>query len=94
MRGRELVQAYYKHLFASFMPMARGATLLGEWCNETSFAEEYRIEILVDGVVESHQTLGIMLVDGDYLTGERIWGSERLLRLMMGDAIFEQLEPI
>lgn len=92
MRGRELVEAYYEHLFTRFIPCAVGARTIDAWCNETSFAEEYDIDLRIDDRVERHRVLGIVLVSGDRISGERIWGSERVLRLMMGDEIYDRLD--
>ena len=48
----------------------------------------------VDGV-ERHFVIGILVAgEGELLGGERVWASERCLRLMMGDALYAELEPM
>lgn len=92
MRGRETVRRYYEHLMAEFIPRA-SSVLVQAWGNETSVAQEYDITITVDGAEERHRVLGILVGDGQLLTGERVYGSERAIRLMLGP-IYELLEPI
>ncbi len=96
MRGRDKVEAYYRHLFESFNPSVESAELIGFWADAGSVAEEYQMGVRVDGVLEHIRVLGIMLIspEEDLLTGERIWGSERAIRLMMGDAVYDSLEPL
>ncbi len=96
MRGRDKVEAYYRHLFESFNPSVESAELISFLANSDSVAEEYQMGVRVDGVLEQIRVLGIMLIsaDEDLLTGERIWGSERAIRLMMGDDVYDSLEPL
>ena len=93
LKGRDKVQAYYEHLIGSFLPNVEDATLVDDWCNENALVEEYAMQVRVDGKIERHRVTGILVFDGDLMTGERIWGSERALRLMLGDALFDALEP-
>ena len=93
MRGAAPVRRYYENLMKNFLPNVENATLIDEWCNENSLNQEYEVEIRVDGALERHRVLGILLVTGDLLSGERIYGGERVLRLMLGD-VYDELEPI
>jgi hypothetical protein len=94
MHGQEQVRRYYRHLFDDFMPRARGVTLVSEWVSEASVAQEYAISVDVDGVLESHRVVGILYAEGSLLGGERVYASERLLRLMAGDALIDELASI
>ena len=92
MRGRELVVRYYEHLFSHFIPRTRGVRLLEEWVNESSVAQEYEINIEVDGGdVESHRVIGLLCAQGALLGGERIYASERCARLMAGDELIDEI---
>jgi hypothetical protein len=93
LRGTDGVRRYYEHLMAQFLPNVESATVVGEWCNENSLNQEYDVQLRVDGQLERHRVLGILLVAGDRLSGERIYGGERLLRLMLG-GVYDELEPI
>ena len=92
MRGGELCRRYYEQFFAGFMNKITGYELLDEWGNEGSVAQEYDISLQVDGAVETHRVVGILWAEGDRLGGERIYGSERVVRLMAGN-VFDEFEP-
>ena len=91
LEGTDQVRRYYEHLIGSFIPATRDYQLLEEWANETSVAQEYVIHVEVDGVVESHHVVGVLWVIGDLLGGERIYASERCLRLMAGDDLVGEI---
>ena len=93
MQGREQVRRYYAHLFGSFIPSTRGYRLLDEWVNEGSVAQEYEIEVEVDGALEKHRVVGILYGRDGLLEGERVFASERCARLMMGD-LYDELSPL
>lgn len=93
MRGTDAVRRYYEHLMEHFLPNVEAATVVDEWCNENSLNQEYDVQVRVDGRLERHRVLGILVVAGDRLAGERIYGSERVLRLMLGD-VYDELQPI
>ena len=61
--------------------------------DEAAVAQEYEISLRVDGAVETHHVVGILYAEGDLLGGERIYGSERFVRLMAGE-LFQELNPI
>ena len=95
--GGENVRRYYAQFFADFMQKIRGHALREEWVNETSVAQEYDITVEADGETEMHRVLGILFAeagpDGVRLGGERIYGSERVVRLMTG-AMWDELHPL
>jgi len=91
LRGMDGARRYYTHLLGEFVPRTRGYTLLSEWVNETSVAQEYEINVEVDGRTEAHRVIGILYGDGPLLTGERIFASERCARLMAGDELIDEL---
>ncbi|MDJ0853547.1 MAG: hypothetical protein QNK04_34705 [Myxococcota bacterium] len=93
MRGCPRVRRYYEHLFSSFIPSTRGYKLVDEWVNASSLAQEYEIEVEVEGSVERHRVIGVLYASGPRLGGERIYASERCLRLMLG-GLFDELEPV
>ncbi len=91
--GGERVRRYYAQFFERFMTRIVGYELLDEWANERSVVQEYDIELDVDGTKETHRVVGILFAEGDRLGGERVYGSERIVRLMLGD-LFDELEPL
>ncbi len=92
MRGRAAVRHYYEHLMAEFIPRA-SSVLVQAWGNESSVAQDYEINIATDDGEEHHRVLGILVGDRKFLSGERVYGSERVIRLMLG-RLFDELEPI
>ncbi|MGH0029380.1 MAG: hypothetical protein ACQGVC_06295 [Myxococcota bacterium] len=94
MEGRERVARYYEHLVAHFLPRTRGVRLLGDWASASSVAQEYEIDVEVDGAVESHRVVGVLFAEGDVLGGERLYTSERCARLMAGDALIDEIAAV
>jgi hypothetical protein len=94
MRGMPAARAYYEHFFASFRPLVAGYELRGEWVNEEGVGQEYVITVRApDGGVERHHVIGILTFGENALSGERVYASERLLRLMFGP-VYERMEPL
>ncbi len=61
--------------------------------SEGSVAQEYDITVELDGAHETHRVLGVLYASGNLLGGERIYGSERVIRLMLGE-MFDELKPL
>ena len=93
LRGTEAVRRYYENLKTKFLPNVEDAALVDQWCNENSLNQEYDVAVRVDGELERHRLMGVLVVAGDRLSGERIYGNERVLRLMLGD-LYDELEPL
>jgi len=94
MAGGELVRQFYTQFVERFLPLRHSYTLLGEWVNETSVAQEYDVSLDVEGIVETHRVLGILQYgERGLLGGERVYASERFIRLMTGP-VFASLTPL
>jgi len=91
-RGGAATRAFYTQFNERFLPLRERFALVSEWVNASSVAQEYDIALRVDGKVEEFRVLGILCGDGERLSGERVYASERFVRLMTG-ALFETLEP-
>ncbi len=93
-RGMDAARAYYDHFFTNFRPLVRGFELRAEWVTEDSVGQEYRIDLATpDRGDESHFVIGILTFGENALSGERVYASERLLRVMFGPA-YERSEPL
>lgn len=93
-RGMAAARVFYEHFFASFQPLIEGYELRSEFAGDEGVAQEYVIALrFPDGHRERHPVLGILTFGREALSGERVWASERLLRLMFGPA-FERATPI
>jgi hypothetical protein len=91
--GGARIRRHYEQFIARFMPLVEGTTLLGEWVNETASVQEYRIHLRVDGRRETHGVVAVLYASDDRLGGERLYGSARLLELMLGP-MAQELEPL
>ena len=83
----------YTQFCERFLPLRHSFTLVAEWVSETSVAQEYDVSLRVDGRVETHRVLGVLYASGGLLAGERVYASERFIRLMTGD-LFDELERL
>jgi hypothetical protein len=94
LRGLPAVRTYYEHFFKTFQPMIAGYDLRGEWVNDEGLGQEYRIHLRKpDGGTETHAVIGILLFGETGLSGERLYASDRMLRIMFGPA-WDLAEPI
>jgi hypothetical protein len=94
LRGMDAVRRYYEYFFNNFQPLVEGYEMRSEWVTSEGVGQEYIIHVrLPDGRKEDHAIIGILLFGKTGLAGERLWASERLLRLMMGP-VYDTLMPI
>ena len=94
MRGLAAARVYYEHFFAQFRPLVRGFELRSEWVTTEGVGQEYVITLRSPtGGSERHHVIGILTFGKEALSGERVYASEPLLRLMLGPA-FDLTEPL
>jgi hypothetical protein len=93
--GQQDVRRYYGHFLGEVMPRATGGELVGTYVGQDEVAFEfvttYRSE---GGEVETFHILAIQPVIGDRVAGERLYGSDRYMHLIVGDELWHLLEPI
>lgn len=93
LRGRANVRRYYEHLIGTFFGEQKSYRLIEEWLSERSLAQEYAMTVQFEGGLETHRVIGILFAQDGLLGGERIWGSEAILKKMVGP-IWDELERI
>ena len=93
MVGGHRVRRYYAQFFANFMQRIVGYELLDDWVNPHSLVQEYDIALRVDAGVEHFRVIGVLYAKGELLGGERVYASERFVRLLTG-VLFDELEAI
>ena len=93
MRGDDCVRRFYEQFCTRFLALRHSYSLVAEWVNLDSVAQEYEIALRVDGAVERFRVLGVLYARGELLGGERVYASERFIRLLTGP-LFDELEPI
>jgi hypothetical protein len=91
LEGMDLARRYYDHFFSAFRPLVAGYEMRGEWHDERGLGQEYTIWTRTgpNGGLERHEVIGILTFGPDKLSGERVYGSDRLLRLMFGPVLDE-----
>jgi hypothetical protein len=91
LEGLDLAKRYYDHFFSTFRPQVAGYTMRSGWHDERGVGQEYTIWTRTgpDGDLERHEVIGILTFGRDRLSGERVYGSDRLLRLMFGPVLDE-----
>jgi ketosteroid isomerase-like protein len=94
-RGMDAVRRYYDHFFSTFQPLVAGFALRNESVAADGVVQEYTIWTNTgpDGTVERHEVVGILTFGTEKLSGERVYGSERLLRMMFGP-VYDECTPI
>lgn len=92
--GIDSARRYYDHFFNSFRPLVAGYALRSEWVEDAGVGQEYTIWTRsgAGGALERHEVIGILTFGGRLLSGERAYGSERLLRLMFGP-LYDEAVP-
>jgi hypothetical protein len=89
LRGRAAARGYYEYFFAEFMPRISGYDLRSEWVTDEGLGQEYVIHVdNGDGSTTHHPIIGILTFGtGGKLSGERLYASEELIRMMFGPVL-------
>ena len=89
LEGLALARRYYDHFFSTFRPLVAGYAQRGEWTDDHGVGQEYTIwtRTGAGGGLERHEVIGILTFGTDRLSGERVYGSDRLLQLMFGPVL-------
>ncbi len=94
LRGGEQIRRHYTQFLARFMPQVESAELLGEWGDANATVQEYSLAIRNEGgEPETHRVVAVLYMSGTRMGGERIYGSDKVIRLMLGD-LYGELQPI
>jgi hypothetical protein len=83
--GMDATRRYYEHFFANVRPRIAGYTMHAEWLSDTGLAQEYTVVVREDdGSLREHRMIGILNFGSGALAGERLHGSDELLRFLVG----------
>jgi hypothetical protein len=92
--GRDNARRYYEYFFSTFLPTVENYELRAEWINDNGVAQEYSMWVRDgDGSVARHEIIGILTFGPTLLSGERLYGTEELFRLMFGP-LYDEAEPV
>ena len=92
-RGEAAARAYYEHFCNTVRPLVSSAELRNEWVNDHGVAQEYEIEFRLPEGTERHRVLAILTFGESALSGERLYGSDRLFGLLFGP-VLELARPV
>lgn len=85
MRGRAAAQDYYEHFFANCMPKVIGYRLRSEWVTDEGVGQEYQMTVDIGAGPQRFDIIGILTFGTNgLLSGERIYASDELLRILFG----------
>ena len=83
--GGDTLRRYYTAFLRDFMPLVEETILIGEWASPEACVHEYQLRLRIDGKLENHQLMGSIYGAGNRIGGERLYGSAKLMDLMLGD---------
>jgi hypothetical protein len=91
----DATRRYYEHFFSTFGACVAGSSLRTEAVGPDGVGQEYTIWTATGagGALERHEVVGILTFGTERLSGERVYASERLLRLMLGP-VYDESTPI
>jgi hypothetical protein len=92
--GIALARRYYQYYLSDFAPLIAGYTMRQEWVTDDGLGQEYTLWTrAAGGTLERHEIIGILTFGTTRLSGERLYTSNRLLRLMFGP-ILDEAQPV
>ncbi|MEL7208581.1 MAG: hypothetical protein AAGK32_10185 [Actinomycetota bacterium] len=94
-RGWDPIERFYREQYGRFASRVVDAEVYGEWANDDTAIQEYRVEVRGDDdEVRPFRVLSMtpVLEDGK-LAGERLYADEAFYRLLLGP-LFDVAVPI
>ena len=93
LRGADAIVRYYERVRSKYNPYVEASALVGLIAGSSGAVLEYAIRLRIDGQLVDERLIAVMPVARNLFGGERIYSSERVLRLLLGEMISEA-EPI
>jgi len=92
--GRDRARRYYEWFFEKFAPRIERYEMRGEWINDIGVNQEYTLWVHDDdGTSKRFEIIGILVFGDTKLTGERLYASEELYRMMVGP-VYDEAVPV
>lgn len=93
-RGMQATRRFYRHFFDHVQPRIERYTMHGEWTGEPGVIHEVTLYLREPvGDCTEHRMLAILTFDPSGMTGERMYGSDELLRFLAGP-LWDEIERI
>lgn len=91
--GMDRARRYYEHFFAEVSPRIQSYRMIAEWTSDEGVLQEYSLTYKPDGgAPRNFRIMGLLKFGQSLLSGERIWASDELLRIMFAP-VWDELEP-
>ena len=91
--GMDAVERYYRYFFAEAAPRIRGFTLHAEWEGAEGLAQDYSIDVDLDGELRRFRVFGVLTFGRERMSGERLYADEAFLRFLLGP-IWDETQDI
>jgi len=89
LRGADAILRYYQRVRARYNPYIEDSELVELIAGTSGAVLEYAIRLRINEVTVDDRLIAVMPVKHNLFTGERIYSSERVLRLLLGEMIDE-----
>jgi len=93
LQGPDAILRYYERVRTQYNPYIEASALVGLIAGTSGAVLEYAIRLRIGEQLVNDRLVAVMPVAHDLFGGERIYSSERVLRLLLGEMISEA-EPI
>jgi hypothetical protein len=88
LQGREAARQYYEHFFGVCMPKITGFQLRSEWVTDEGVGQEYQLTVDDGTGPQRFDIIGILTFGAnERLSGERIWASDELIKILFGPVL-------
>ena len=93
LEGVDVVLRYYQRVERHYSPLVEQSRLEVIAASESAAVIEYALQLRLDGELFDDHLVVVLPVRGRLFAGERIYSSERVLRLLLGEMI-DETRPI
>ncbi len=89
LEGADTILRYYQRVRREYTPCVQASELVELAASESAAVVEYALQLQLDGELVHERLIVVLPVQGRLFGGERIYSSERMLRLLLGEMIEE-----
>ncbi len=89
LEGAEAVHRYYERVQREYNPHVVSSALIGLVSGASAAVLEYAVRLRLGSEIVDERLIAVMPVRGDLFGGERIYSSDRVLRLLLGEMLAE-----
>jgi len=95
MEGLENARRYYTYHFETLRPRMLAMDRLGDWEGDDGVVIERYVHVkMEDGTIEKFRVIAVQAFGENKIAGERMYASERFLRLIFGPMLDTEFKPV